>query len=142
MTQPQYKLEELKIFQDTKETVETYSNIYDDSTLGIFLNNVSVMPVCIKEICEKSINNSLMKNYKTTGKVYTKDNFEISMTIDLNIDNGVLTICTYVGYWDLDLSDTISIVNLDCYEEIKEYFFSELNRVTTERLNEIKRKMA
>ncbi|WP_165854752.1 hypothetical protein [Coprococcus sp. AF38-1] len=49
MTQPQYKLEELKIFEDTKETVETYSNIYDDGTLGIFLNNVSAMPACIKE---------------------------------------------------------------------------------------------
>lgn len=142
MTQPQYKLEELKIFEDTKETVETYSNIYDDGTLGIFLNNVSAMPACIKEICENSINNSLMENYKTTGKVYTKDNFEISMTIDLNLNNGILTICTYVGYWDLDLSDIISIIDHDCYEEIKEFFFSELNRNTTERLNEIKSKMA
>lgn len=142
MMQPQYKLEELKIFHDKKETTDTYSDIYDGGTVGIFLDNVSTMPACIKEICENSINNSLMENYKTTGKVYTKDNFEISMTIDLNINNGVLTICTYVGYWDLDLSDTISIIDLDCYEEIKEFFFAELNRITTERLNEIKSKMA
>lgn len=102
MTQPQYKLEELKIFHDKKETTDTYSDIYDGGTVGIFLDNVSTMPACIKKICENSINNSLMENYKATGKVYTKDNFEISMTIDLNINNGVLTICTYVGYWDLD----------------------------------------
>lgn len=40
MTQPQYKLEELKIFHDKKETTDTYSNIYNGGTVGIFLDNV------------------------------------------------------------------------------------------------------
>ena len=59
-----------------------------------------------------------MENYEKTNKVYTKDDFEISASIDLDIENGELTIFTYVGYWDLDLSEEINVMSLDCHEEI------------------------
>lgn len=139
MKQPKYKLEELKIFKG--EDLEPYADIYRD-ILGIKLENVSTIPECIKAICEDSINKSLMENYIATGKVYTKDMFEISMTINLNTKDGSMTICTYVGYWDLDLERTTNIVPLNCYQEIKEYFFTELEKITTARMNLIKSKVA
>ena len=134
MKQPQYKLEELKIFKG--EDSKSYSDICI-TYLGINFENISSVPECIKSICENSVNKLLMEN-----KVYTKDDFEISASIDLDIENGELTIFTYVGYWDLDLSEEINVMSLDCHEEIKEYFFAELERITAERINQIKSKVA
>ena len=139
MKQPQYKLEELKIFKG--EDSKPYSDIYI-TYLGINFENISSVPECIKSICENSVNKLLMENYEKTNKVYMKDDFEISASIDLDIENGELTIFTYVGYWDLDLSEEINVMSLDCHEEIKEYFFAELERITAERINQIKSKVA
>lgn len=140
MKQPQYKLDELKIFT-YEELSEPYSNIYSD-LISIELEDVFSMPECIKSICEDSINKLLIENYEKTGKMYTKDYFDVSMTLDLNTENGIMTICTYVGYWELDLRKTVEVTSLDCYEEIKRYFFKELDRITTARINQIKSMVA
>ena len=83
MTQPQYKLEELKIFHDKKETTDTYSDIYDGGTVGIFLDNVSTMPACIKKICENSINNSLMEINREQVTYIQKKNLKLELRIIL-----------------------------------------------------------
>ena len=141
MEQLQYKLEELKIFKGEDDDSEPYSDIYD-SYFGIELENISDIPDFIKAACEKSINKLLQENYEKTNKAYTKDDFEVSMSIDLDTENGTLIIYTYVGYWELDLSEKIDVASLDCHEEIKDYFFAELEKITAERINQIKSMVA